>query len=140
MVKEVVSRVILGSLFYFQNCWVMKFFFVLWSSFSLWFTASAQNNYALNTGWQCKRADSLHASGEVLSTRSFTLIDWMPATVPGTVLTTLLDNKKIPDPFEETTIPDIFRTGRDYYTYWFVRDFSELTRRWRSGLAEIQRY
>jgi mannosylglycoprotein endo-beta-mannosidase len=53
----------------------------------------------------------------------------MPATVPGTVLTTLLNNQKIPDPFwgmNNEHIPDIYKTGADYYTYWFTKDFKEV--------------
>ena len=52
----------------------------------------------------------------------------MPAVVPGTILTALLYNKLIPDPFygmNNKLIPDIYTTGRDYYTYWFVKDFKE---------------
>jgi hypothetical protein len=52
----------------------------------------------------------------------------MNATVPGTVLTTMLNNKMIPDPFygmNNKQIPDIYDIGSDYYTYWFVKDFSE---------------
>ena len=52
----------------------------------------------------------------------------MKATVPGTVLTTMLNNKMIPDPFygmNNEKIPDIYNVGSDYYTYWFVKDFSE---------------
>src|SRR6202012_3093189 len=48
--------------------------------------------------------------------------------VPGTVLTTLINNHLAPDPFfglNNKTIPDIYTTGRDYYTYWFVRDFKQ---------------
>jgi mannosylglycoprotein endo-beta-mannosidase len=48
--------------------------------------------------------------------------------VPGTVLTSQLENKQVPDPFfgmNNDRIPDIYRTGRDYYTYWFVKDFQE---------------
>ncbi|MEN0056694.1 MAG: glycoside hydrolase family 2 TIM barrel-domain containing protein, partial [Mucilaginibacter sp.] len=37
-------------------------------------------------------------------------------------------DKKVPDPFygmNNEQIPDIYKTGRDYYTYWFVKDFKE---------------
>ncbi len=46
--------------------------------------------------------------------------------VPGTILTTLLHNKLIPDPFfgmNNNLIPDVYNTGRDYYTYWFYNEF-----------------
>ena len=51
----------------------------------------------------------------------------MPAVVPGTVLTSLLHNHKIPDPFygfNNDSIPDISVVGRQEYTYWFINDFT----------------
>ncbi|HTY12496.1 MAG TPA: glycoside hydrolase family 2 TIM barrel-domain containing protein [Bacteroidota bacterium] len=80
----------------------------------------------LNSGWVCKNIKQEGASGERLSTRSYPLSRWMPATVPGTVLTMMLNNKLVPDPFygmNNAKIPDIYQTGSDYYTYWFVNDF-----------------
>jgi hypothetical protein len=94
----------------------------------LFIAATAQNEYELNTGWKCINRGKLSAGGEKISQPSFGLKDWMPATVPGTVLTTLINNKLMPDPFygmNNERIPDIYRVGREYYTYWFVRDFVE---------------
>jgi hypothetical protein len=68
------------------------------------------------------------SNGEKISDSSYKLSGWLQATVPGTVLTTLLNNKLVPDPFwgmNNKKIPDIYDTGRDYYTYWFVKDFKE---------------
>jgi hypothetical protein len=82
----------------------------------------------LNSGWKCINVGKLKATGEQLSQPAYSLKDWMPATVPGTVLTTLINNKLMPDPFygmNNERIPDIYRVGRDYYTYWFVKDFTE---------------
>lgn len=90
--------------------------------------AIGQNRYELNNGWVCSPMGSVKVNGEKISAPSYSLKGWMPATVPGTVLTTLLDNKKVPDPFygmNNEKIPDIYTTGRDHYTYWFVKDFSE---------------
>ncbi len=90
--------------------------------------ASAQTSYELNTGWKCKAVGAVQDNGELISDPALPLADWMPATVPGTVLTSQLNNKKIPDPFygmNNKLIPDIYKTGRDYYTYWFVKDFKE---------------
>jgi mannosylglycoprotein endo-beta-mannosidase len=90
----------------------------------------AQNTYELNKGWQCMNIAKVKDSGEKLSSPSYKISGWMPATVPGTVLTTLLNNKLIPDPFygmNNNKIPDIYVTGRDHYTYWFVTDFKEKT-------------
>ena len=93
-------------------------------SFSLY----AQQQYELNSGWKCIRANSINKSGAEISNRNFLLKGWMPAVVPGTVLTSLLFNKLIPDPFygmNNEHIPDIYSVGRVYYTYWFVKDFNE---------------
>ena len=53
----------------------------------------------------------------------------MEAVVPGTVLTTLLHNHLVPDPFvglNNNEIPDIHDVGRDYYTYWFYTELPKL--------------
>ena len=89
---------------------------------------AAQQQYELNTGWQCIHAATINKTGEEISNKNFLLKGWMPAVVPGTVLTSLLYNKLIPDPFygmNNKLIPDIYNTGRNYYTYWFVKDFAE---------------
>ena len=84
----------------------------------------------LNSGWKCINAGKVKTLGEQLSQPSYTLKGWMPATVPGTVLTTLINNKLMPDPFygmNNERIPDIYNVGREYYTYWFVKDFTVQT-------------
>ncbi|NML64855.1 glycosyl hydrolase [Hymenobacter sp. RP-2-7] len=89
---------------------------------------AAQQRYELNTGWQCQPIAKVTATGAQLSQPGYALGGWQPAVVPGTVLTTQLVNKQVPDPFfgmNNERIPDIYKTGRDYYTYWFVKDFQE---------------
>jgi mannosylglycoprotein endo-beta-mannosidase len=86
------------------------------------------NQYELNSGWICKNNEDVKTTGEELSKPSYPLSGWMQATVPGTILTTLLNNKLILDPFygmNNKKIPDIYDTGSDYYTYWFVKNFRE---------------
>ena len=81
----------------------------------------------LDKGWKAKRAFELPVDGTVISSPEFQLYDWMEAVVPGTVLTTLLHNTKVPDPFfglNNELIPDIFETGAEYYTFWFLNRFS----------------
>lgn len=94
----------------------------------------AQSRYELNSGWSCRQAGQVKESGDVLSSPTTTLSNWLPATVPGTVLTTLLNNKLVPDPFigmNNQLIPDIYHTGNAQYTYWFAKDFEE-----RAGTGE----
>ena len=86
------------------------------------------NLYELDSGWVFKNVKEVKSTGEEISKSSYQLKGWMPATVPGTVLTSLLNNKLVPDPFygmNNTKIPDIYDTGRDYYTYWFAKNFHE---------------
>ncbi|MCK4989005.1 MAG: glycoside hydrolase family 2, partial [Bacteroidales bacterium] len=81
----------------------------------------------LDEGWKAKRAMEVLVDGTVVSSSEFELYDWMEAVVPGTVLTTLLHNKKVPDPFfglNNELIPDIYETGAEYYTFWFLNRFS----------------
>ena len=90
--------------------------------------AGAQQRYELNSGWTCTNIKDVKSDGTEISKTGFALNNWMPATVPGTVLTTLLNNKKVPDPFygmNNEKIADVYHTGNDHYTYWFVKDFEE---------------
>ncbi len=87
-----------------------------------------RNRYELDSGWVCMNLRNVHSTGEELSNPSLPLSGWLPATVPGTVLTTLVNNKLAPDPFygmNNRQIPDIYDAGREMYTYWFVRNFRE---------------
>ncbi|MFN8265131.1 MAG: glycoside hydrolase family 2 TIM barrel-domain containing protein [Chitinophagaceae bacterium] len=91
-------------------------------------STTAQNRYELNSGWVAKKVNEVKETGYHLSKTSYPLENWLPATVPGTVLTTLLNNKLVPDPFygmNNERIPDIYFTGNQFYTYWFVKDFKE---------------
>ncbi len=94
-------------------------------------TAQAQNRYELNSGWQCAGINTVKDKGEIISIPSYNTAGWLQATVPGTVLTTLLNNKLVPDPFygmNNKNIPDVYYTGNDHYTYWFVKNFTETAR------------
>jgi mannosylglycoprotein endo-beta-mannosidase len=89
---------------------------------------SAQTTYELNTGWKCIGINATTDQGGLISDPAYPLTNWQPAVVPGTVLTTQIKNKQVPDPFfgmNNKLIPDIYNTGRDYYTYWFAKDFKE---------------
>ncbi len=80
----------------------------------------------LNGEWKARRALDVLDDGTRITSPGYRLEGWMEAIVPGTVLTTLLHNKQVPDPFfgmNNTKIADVFNTGRDYYTYWFYREF-----------------
>ncbi|MGZ3756142.1 MAG: glycoside hydrolase family 2 protein [Mucilaginibacter sp.] len=87
-----------------------------------------QSQYELTGNWKCKPAAEVKASGLTISHGEYDISSWTVATVPGTILTTLLNNHQIPDPFygmNNKLIPDIYNTGPAHYTYWFVTDFTE---------------
>lgn len=91
----------------------------------------AQQRYELNSGWYCANINEVKAGGEQLSKTSYAVDQWMKATVPGTVLTTLLNNHKVPDPFygmNNKLIKDVYHTGNAYYTYWFVKSFKQVAK------------
>ena len=93
------------------------------------FNVSAQNAYELNSGWKTQKLANVHADGQHISQSDFDTNSWLNATIPGTVLTTLLNNKLVPDPFwgmNNNRIKDIYSAGRGEYTYWFVKDFVQL--------------
>ena len=80
--------------------------------------------------WQMMKVGDVAAPGEVVSQASFKADNWLPAVVPGTVLNSLVYNKVYPNPYfglnnklESGIIPDIYNTGRDFYTYWFRTGF-----------------
>jgi len=80
----------------------------------------------LNTGWYARRANEVKVDGNQLSMSAFNPDGWMKATVPGTVLTTMLNNNLFPAPefsMNNNLIPDIYETGNDFYTFWFVCPF-----------------
>lgn len=93
---------------------------------SLTFLASSQET-PITTGWRAIRASELTVDGRALTTEDPAPEGWINATVPGTVLTTLVNNSLMPEPWygmNNETIPDVWDAGRDYYTYWFFTRFS----------------
>ncbi|WP_139125745.1 glycoside hydrolase family 2 protein [Arcticibacter eurypsychrophilus] len=97
---------------------------------SVFFTcfSFAQNRYELNEGWKYAPISKVSETGELISAQAYSLSSWKAAVVPGTVLTSQLAAKEIPDPFwgmNNEKIPDIYTIGRDYYTYWFAKEFVE---------------
>lgn len=96
--------------------------------FAITALATAHQEQEFGKGWKCQNVKNVTVSGLQLSNVSFPLHNWQPATVPGTVLTTMLNNHQIPDPFygmNNLQIPDIYRVGSNFYTYWFVNNFQE---------------
>ncbi|HTN20303.1 MAG TPA: beta galactosidase jelly roll domain-containing protein [Pelobium sp.] len=80
--------------------------------------------------WKFKKVSEIKTKPEILSSAAYAAKDWMPATVPGTVLNSLVENKLYPEPYfgdnnrkERGLIPDIHDAGIDFYHYWFRTEF-----------------
>lgn len=94
------------------------------------FLSAQSGPILLNDHWKARRAIDEVADGAQITSPGFRPAGWMEAVVPGTVITTLLHNNMLPDPFfgmNNARIADVYHTGRDYYTYWFYKEF-ELTK------------
>ncbi len=81
----------------------------------------------LHSGWLARRANEVKTDGNLLTKRPFSSEGWMKARVPGTVLTTMLENGLFPAPefsLNNRLIPDIYEVGKDFYTFWFVNRFT----------------
>ena len=80
----------------------------------------------LNTHWFAKKADQISLDGTQLTNKKFKPDHWLPAVVPGTILTTLLYNHYYSNPnigFNNKKIPDIATIGNQFYTYWYYTTF-----------------
>lgn len=81
----------------------------------------------VHSDWYARKANEVKLDGNRLSAAPFDEAGWLPARVPGTVLTTLLENHMYPAPefgLNNNLIPDIHEVGNDFYTYWFARQFN----------------
>ncbi|MFA7421304.1 MAG: sugar-binding domain-containing protein [Melioribacteraceae bacterium] len=66
-------------------------------------------SYAIIGGWELTEASKLNSAGDVVSSKEINTRKWYNATVPGTVLTTLVDQGVYPDPYfglNNLAIPD----------------------------------
>lgn len=80
--------------------------------------------------WLMQKASTVPTPVEAISKPGFKTDGWLQAIVPGTVLTSLVNDKQLPEPYyglnnriDKGIIPDIAKVGRDYYTYWFRTEF-----------------
>ena len=104
-------------------------------------TLTSTDGHGGNFAWQMKRADEVRIPAEQIASERIDTRDWMPAVVPGTVLNSLVYNGVYPEPYyglnnkiESGLIPDISKTGRDFYTYWFRQQYH--VKKWENHPTE----
>ena len=79
--------------------------------------------WTFNDGWTLREAPLIQATGAQLSAATFSDAGWMRATVPGTVLTTMIDDGIYPDPYyglNNLAIPETLNKQ----SYWYRNSFS----------------
>jgi beta-mannosidase len=85
--------------------------------------ATAQTQIPIATNWQLQDAAKVTAAPELISTAKFKPAAWYTATVPGTVLTTLVDNKVYPEPLYGENMR-LIPESLNKTSYWYRTTFS----------------
>ena len=83
---------------------------------------AGQARWTLAGNWRLAAAPEVHAAGEQISGAGFDAKGWMVATVPGTVLTTMIDRGVYPDPdfgLNNMAIPETLNKQ----DYWYRVEF-----------------
>ena len=81
------------------------------------------NEWAISGGWRLREAGKAEMDGSIISRAGFRTDGWMDATVPGTVLTTLVERGVYPDPdygLNNLSIPEALNKQ----AYWYRTEFT----------------
>ncbi|MFJ9713808.1 discoidin domain-containing protein [Streptomyces sp. NPDC101234] len=84
--------------------------------------SAADGTVPLESGWDLTLDDWADGDGATLSKPAVNTGRWLPATVPGTVLTSLVDQGKLPDPvsgLHNLRIPEALSR----HSWWYRREF-----------------
>ena len=83
-------------------------------------TAAAPVRVEAVSGWKLQDADKVSQSGAEIAASSFDAAGWYGATVPGTVLTTLVNNQVYPEPlYGENNRPEKIPESLARSSYWY---------------------
>ena len=79
----------------------------------------------ISGGWQLQDSAKVRATGDAISAVTFPAADWYAATVPGTVLTSLVNDGVYPEPlYGENNRPDKIPEKLCRTSYWYRTVFS----------------
>ena len=99
-------------------------FFLIWTGAAALGSPSMPELPAISTGWKLQDANKVSASPEQISQPGFPATDWYPATVPGTVLTSLVNDKVYPEPlYGQNNRPDRTPESLCRTSYWYRTSF-----------------
>jgi beta-galactosidase/beta-glucuronidase len=97
---------------------------------------SAPADWVLRGGWKLAEAPLVKATAQEISSAGFDTSGWMAATVPGTVLTTMIDRGRYPEPdygMNNLDIPE--RLSRE--SYWYRAEFARPATEGRSQVELV---
>jgi hypothetical protein len=85
---------------------------------------TASKPFIISAGWQLGEVSKISQAGEEISRTSFQPKGWLAATVPGTVLTSMVNNKVYPEPlWGENNRPDRIPESLARTSYWYRTSF-----------------
>jgi hypothetical protein len=89
------------------------------------FAETFPNPVLVDAGWQLQFASQVSMKGGEIAQVGFQPDGWHAATVPGTVLTSLVDDKIYPEPlYGENNRPDKISEGLCRESYWYRTTFT----------------
>lgn len=84
--------------------------------------SNGEYQWSIANGWKMTPAPKVNGNGATISQSNFNDRDWWPATIPGTVLTTMIDRGVYPDPdygLNNLAIPETLNKQ----DYWYRVEF-----------------
>jgi len=93
-------------------------------------------DWVLAGGWKLVEAPKVSAAAEQIATTGFNASNWMPANVPGTVLSTMIARGKYPDPdygLDNLAIPE----SLNKQDYWYRAEFASPNTEGRSHVSLV---
>lgn len=88
-------------------------------------TVQSLDPLMISSDWQLQAASKITQPAEAISQVGFSADNWYPATVPGTVLTTLVKNQVYPEPlYGENNRPDKIPESLCRESWWYRTTFT----------------
>ena len=82
--------------------------------------AAAPQPLTIDSGWQLQDVAKVPEPGTQVAAAAYSTTGWYTATVPGTVLTTLINNHVYPNPlYGENNRPEIISESLVHSSYWY---------------------